>query len=69
MQNFLSRLGVTARLVLAARDMATERRRAAALDRTHDLELAKAHVAAVGIAPSGPVVAEDVRNLQSWTGH
>jgi hypothetical protein len=49
--------------------MASERGRAAALDRTHDLELAKVHVAAVGIAPGGPVVAEDVRNLQSWTGH
>ena len=57
------------RAVVAAQNMAAERRRATALDRTHDLELAKAHVAAVGIAPSGPVVAEDVRNLQSWTGH
>jgi hypothetical protein len=24
---------------------------------------------AVGVAPSGTVVAEDIRNLQSWTGH
>ena len=43
----------------------TERRGAAALDRAHRLELAEAHVT----APSGPVVAEDVRDLQSWTGH
>jgi hypothetical protein len=26
-------------------------------------------MAGVGRAPSGPVVAEDVRDLQSWTGH
>ena len=55
--------------VLAARDMAAERRRAAALDGAHHLELAEAHVAAVGMTPSGPVVAEDVRDLQRGTGH
>jgi hypothetical protein len=26
-------------------------------------------VAVIGFTPSGAVVAEDVRNLQSWTGH
>jgi hypothetical protein len=26
-------------------------------------------MAAVGATPSGPVIAEDVRDLQSWTGH
>jgi hypothetical protein len=26
-------------------------------------------VTAVGMTPRGPVVAEDVRDLQSWTGH
>src|SRR3954464_9021931 len=57
------------RAVLAARDMAAERRRAATLDRRHDLELAEAHMAGVGRAPGGPVVAEDVRDLQSGTGH
>jgi len=61
--------GVPARLVLAARDVATESRRAAALDRAHRLELAKAQMATIGITPSGPVIAEDVRDLQSWTGH
>jgi hypothetical protein len=49
--------------------MTAERRRAAALDRTHHLQLAKAHVAAVGITPRGPVIAENVRDFQSWAGH
>ena len=60
---------VAAGLVLAARDMAAERRRAAALDGAHHLHLVEADVAAVGFTPSGTVVAEDVRNLQSWTAH
>src|SRR6516225_8373587 len=54
--------------VLTARDMAAERGGPAALDRRHDLELAEAHVPRVGRSPSGAVVAEDVRNLQSGTG-
>ena len=57
------------RAVLAARDMSAEGRRAAALDGTHHLELEQADVTAVGMTPRGPVVAEDVRDLQSWTGH
>ena len=61
--------GVPARLVLTARNMAAESRRAAALDRAHGLELAEADMAAVGVTPSGPVIAEDVRDLHSWTGH
>ena len=60
---------MAARRVLAARDMAAERRRAAALDRTHHLQLVAAHMPAVGLAPSGTVVAEDVRDLQSWSSH
>jgi hypothetical protein len=61
--------GVPARSVLAARNMAAERRRPAALDRTHDLHLAEADVPRVGATPRGAVVAEDVRNLQRWTLH
>ncbi len=60
---------MAARVVLAARDVTAERRRAAALDCTHHLHLVEAHVARVGQTPSGTVVAEDVRDLQSWTGH
>jgi hypothetical protein len=46
--------------VLAARDMATECRRAAALDRTHDLQLVEAHMAGIGATPCRPMVAEDI---------
>ena len=49
--------------------MPAERRRAAALDRRHDLELVEADVPGIGSAPRRPVVAEDVRDLQRWTGH
>ena len=49
--------------------MAAERRGAAALDGCHDFELAKADMAAIGLAPGGAVVAENIRDLQSWTGH
>src|SRR5207302_538454 len=44
---------VRALVVLAARNMTSERRRAAALDGRHHLQLAKAHMAAIGITPSG----------------
>ena len=60
---------MAARRVLAARDMPAERRRAAALDCAHHLQLVEAHVAAVGLAPSGTVVAEDVRDLQNRPNH
>jgi hypothetical protein len=56
---------VGAARVLAARNMAAERCRAATLDCTHDLHLLEADVAAVGFAPSGTVVAEDIRDLQT----
>ena len=55
--------------VLAARDMAAERRRAAALDRRHHLQLAEAHMAGIGPAPRRPMAAEDIRDLQRWTRH
>ena len=60
-------LRIGALLVLAARDMATERCRAAVLDRRHHLELAEAHMAGIGPAPWRAVAAEDVRDLRRWT--
>src|SRR6516225_4687977 len=62
-------LGMAARRVLAARDMAAERRRATALDRPHHLQLLEAHMAAVGLTPRRAAIAEDVRDLQSWSNH
>ena len=55
--------------VLAARNMAAERRGAAALDCAHHLHLVEADVPGIGSAPRRPVVAEDVRDLQHWTEH
>ena len=40
--------------------MTTKSRRAAALNRAHQLELAEGHMAAVGATPSGRVIAEDI---------
>src|SRR6266852_5290164 len=62
-------LGMAARRVLAARDMPAERCRATALDRTHHLQLVEAHMPAVGLTPSRTMVAENVRDLQSWSSH
>jgi len=62
-------LRIAARRVLAACDMPAERRRATALDRTHHLQLPEAHVPAVGLAPGRTVIAENVRDLQSWSSH
>src|ERR1700693_1666885 len=61
--------GVSALLVLAARNMPAEGRRAAALDRTHDLHLIEADVPGIGATPRCPMVAEDVRDLQLWARH
>ena len=55
--------------VLAVLDMATERRRAAALDRRHHLQLVEADVTGIGRTPRRPMVAEDIRDLQLWMGH
>src|SRR4030088_3807466 len=57
------------RAALAAHDMPAESRRAAALDRRHHLQLAKADVTCISFTPSGPMVAEDIRDLQSGTSH
>src|SRR5271168_2076167 len=62
-------LGMAACRVLATRDMPAERRCTTALDRTHHLQLAEAHMPAVGLTPSRTVVAENVRDLQSWSSH
>src|SRR5258708_8109753 len=62
-------LRVGAFLVLAARDVAAERCRAAVLDRRHHLELAEAHMAGIGLAPCRSMAAEDIRNLQLWPCH
>ncbi len=51
------------RAVFAAFDMTAQRRRSAALDRRHDLELAEAHMAGMRRTPSRPAMAEDVRHL------
>jgi hypothetical protein len=55
--------------VLAARDMTAERRCPAARDRAHHLQLVKTDMPGIGQTPCGPVVAEDIRNLQRGTGH
>jgi hypothetical protein len=55
---------VGAALVLAARNMAAERRRATALDGAHNLQLLQADMTAVGLTPSETVVAEYIRDLQ-----
>src|ERR1039458_8655381 len=62
-------LGIATRRVLATRDMPAERRRATALDRTHHLQLAEVHMPAVGLTPGSAVIAEDVRDLESWSSH
>src|SRR5258708_40319995 len=49
--------------------MAAEHRRAAALDGRHHRHLVEADVSGIGATPRRPVVAEDVRALQRWTGH
>src|SRR6202051_2516072 len=62
-------LSMAARRVPAPPDMAAGRRRTTALDRTHHLQLIEAHMPAVGLTPSRTVVAENVRDLQSWSSH
>jgi hypothetical protein len=48
----ISDLRIAALVVLAVRDMAAGSRHAAALHRAHHLELAEAHVTAVGVTTS-----------------
>jgi hypothetical protein len=49
--------------------MAAERRRAATLDRRHHLHLVEVDVPGIGATPGEAVVAENIRDLQRWTGH
>ena len=60
---------MAARRILAACDMPAERCRATALDRAHHLQLVEAHMPAVGLTPGRTVIAENVRDLQSWSSH
>ena len=55
--------------VLAARDVAAQRRRAAALDRRHHLQLVEADMAGVGLAPCRTMATENIRNLRSRVQH
>jgi len=51
------------RTVGAPRDMTAKRRRAAALDSTHDFELVPADVPCVCRTPGSTMVTEDIRDL------
>ncbi len=55
---------VFVRAALTTRHVTTKRRRAATLDRTHDLQLIKANMACIGQAPDSTMGAEDVRDFQ-----
>ena len=55
--------------VFASRNMAAKLRRAAGFDGGHRFQLAEAYMPGVGLAPGGPVAAEDVRNLKRGTRH
>ena len=55
------------RAVLAALDVSAERGGATGLDRRHDLQLAEADVAGVGLAPRRPMGAKDVGDPRTVT--
>jgi len=57
------------RAVLAAQDMAAEGCGAAALDRTHHLELLEAHMAGISSTPCRTMAAENIRDLQCRARH
>ena len=62
-------LRVAACRVLAACDVPPEHGRTTALDRIHHLQLREAHMPLIGVTPSRAVIAEDIRDLQSWSSH
>src|SRR5215472_6659024 len=49
--------------------MPTKRRRAALLDRRHDLELTQAHMPGIGSAPVGSMAMKDVCDFQPRAAH
>jgi len=55
--------------ILASPDMASECCGSTTLDRTHHLELTKTHMPGVGKTPGIAMIAENIRDLQLWTGH
>ncbi len=55
------------RAVLAAGNVPAEGCRAAALNGSHHLQLGEAHVATIGLTPSG--WSRRIRDLQSRTAH
>jgi hypothetical protein len=55
--------------IVAPFDMSSQRRRSAALDRRHDLQLAEADVPGVGLTPRRAVAAEDIRHLDRRPRH
>ena len=57
------------RAVLAALDVAAQRRGPAGLDRRHDFQLAEADMTFVGFAPRRPMGAKDVCDLQARPRH
>src|SRR5689334_13341023 len=55
--------------IFTALDMPAKGSRAALLDRRHHLELIKVHMPGIGLAPSGAMAMEDVRDLQPQAAH
>jgi hypothetical protein len=55
--------------VFASRNMAAKLCRAAGFDGCHRFESPEAQMAGVGLAPSSPMAAEDIRNLKRGTRH
>jgi hypothetical protein len=55
--------------LLAAPNVASQRRRAAGLDRPHHATLATIEVAGIGLAIGFTVAAEDIRHLEVGTSH
>jgi len=54
---------------LTASSRCALRRRAAALDRRHHLQLVEAHMAGISLSPCRTMAAEDIRDLQCRARH